>query len=101
MTDLNTWQPKPLNLSKLLTVLRAAGLPISFVGWAEDGSVHYHWQTYPTDAQRNLAANIIAAHNPAADTEEAKRIQSEVLGFSIEKRLESAETSIKDITTKG
>jgi hypothetical protein len=98
--DVYNWQPKNLNLSNLLTVLRAANLPISFAGWAEDGSVHYHWQTYPTDDQRQRAAQIIFDHNPAPTTEETKRIQAEAMGFSAEERLKSAETSIKDISTK-
>ena len=59
-----------VNVGKLDRELRAAGIPIDGVGVNPDGSARVDFRAEATQAQRDQAATIVAAHDPAPTPED-------------------------------
>lgn len=63
-----------LNVQKLYEEFEDAGLPV--VGCSSDGRVDFDPAITPTQAQRDAAAAIVAAHNPNVKTKRELRVDA-------------------------
>lgn len=92
------YSPK-IDIMRLQAQLKAAGLPITNVRIAKDLTIDYDWLEVPTEAQFQLAAEILAAHDPAdVKTEPDIRIEDK-LDALIGKLEEDAMISAFDLIT--
>ena len=72
----NNFRAPKISILRLQAQLKAAGLPITNVRIAKDLTIDYDWLEVPTEAQFQLAAEILAAHDPK-DTKTIPDIRTE------------------------